>query len=351
MIRSYSTTIRRKEMDAVLTCMVDEKIGPGELNIRLIQSVKDFFKCDGAVAFRSPAIALKYALKALDSPAGSCVMLSALAPSWQIVALEDLGYVPLVLDVDETTGLVTADIVSNGIKNGGRFLLLHETQGIMPDMDALTALGIPVIEDISQNPGAVVHTGSENGNSAEGRHAGSFGVFTILGLEEHDVITAGGGAVLMAPGRREWIPLKKFTDSAPLTDLLPDLNSALAWVELREFPKNETVRREIFTLFQRSCMTGRHKLFVRDMDGASTMCSFPVVLSSAYKDVKQYTDRKDVEIRPAYENSVIALRDEQLSASCIHAKSLYLRCVLFPLYPRLTRSETTRIVKVLGTLP
>ena len=34
MIQTYSSTIRRKEMDAVLTCMVDEKIGPGELNAR-----------------------------------------------------------------------------------------------------------------------------------------------------------------------------------------------------------------------------------------------------------------------------------------------------------------------------
>ncbi len=338
-------------MDAVLTCMVDEKIGPGELNTRLIQTVKEFFKCDGAVAFRNPAIALKYALKALDVPAGSSIMISALAPFWQAAALEDLGFVPLALDVDETTGLVTADIVSDGIKNGGRILILHETQGIMPDMNAVMQLGIPVIEDVSQSAGAVVPSVDENGNPGEGRRAGSFGVFSILGLEEHDVVTAGGGAVLMAPGRREWIPLKKFTDAAPVTELLPDLNSALAWVELREFPKNEAVRREIFTLFQRACMTGRHKLFVRDTEGASTMCTFPVVLSSAYKDVKQYTDRKDIEIRPAYENSVIAVRDEQLSASCIHAKSLYLRCVLFPLYPRLTRAETAKIIKVLGTLP
>ena len=71
MIQTYSTTIRRKEMDAVLTCMVDEKIGPGELNARLIQTVKEFTKCDGAVALRSPAIALKYALMALDFEKGA----------------------------------------------------------------------------------------------------------------------------------------------------------------------------------------------------------------------------------------------------------------------------------------
>ena len=82
MIQTYSTTIRRKEMDAVLTCMVDEKIGPGELNTRLIQLVKEFFKCDGAVALRSPAIALGYALTALELEKGSKVMISALAPGW-----------------------------------------------------------------------------------------------------------------------------------------------------------------------------------------------------------------------------------------------------------------------------
>ena len=60
MIQTFSSTIRRKEMDAVLTCMVDEKIGPGELNTRLIQTVKEFTGCDGAAAFRSPAIAFSY---------------------------------------------------------------------------------------------------------------------------------------------------------------------------------------------------------------------------------------------------------------------------------------------------
>ena len=64
-IETFSPTIRRREMDAVLTCMVEEKLGPGELNARLIQQVKESFGVSGAFAVRSPAIALKYALRAL----------------------------------------------------------------------------------------------------------------------------------------------------------------------------------------------------------------------------------------------------------------------------------------------
>jgi len=288
MIQTYSSTIRRKEMDAVLTCMVDEKIGPGELNARLIQQVKEFFKCDGAVALRSPAVALKYILLSLDLEKSSKIMISALAPAWHYQVIESLGYQPLVLDVQEADALVGVEDIQKGIQNGGRLLLLHETEGILPDFEAILGLGIPVVEDISQSAGASLAIKDENGNPTEERKkAGLFGLYTILGLEERDVITAGGGAVLMAPGRREWIVLKKYTDEAPLADLLPDINSALAWVQLKEFARNEATRREIFSMYQHSCMIGRHKTFARDTEGGSSMCSFPLILNSSLSAITE----------------------------------------------------------------
>lgn len=369
MIQTYSTTIRRKEMDAVLTCMVDEKIGPGELNTRFIQQIKEFFGCDGAVALRTPASALKYALRAMDLPAGESILISALAPAWHYQAVEDLGYKPIVLDVDDSNGLVTKEIVHKGILEGGRLLLLHESMGIMPEIEEIIQLGIPVIEDVSKSAGTVLPAFDENGNSTTGRKAGSFGIFSILTLEEHDVITAGGGAVLMAPKRREWIVLKKYTDEVARTELLPDINCALGWVQLKEFKHNEITRKKIFGLFKKTCMAGKHKMFVRNsfvsntenpvenndseenIDFTSTMCCFPLVLTSSLKDVKQYAAKKDIEVLPAYEDSVIALKQEELSEKCIKAKSLFLRCALFPLYPRLTHSQVAKIVKVLNTLP
>jgi len=360
MIQTYSTTIRRREMDAVLTCMVDEKIGPGELNTRLIQQVKEFFKCDSAVALRSPAIALKYALSAMNLEKGSVVMISALAPLWQYQSLIDLGFVPEVLDVDDNNGLVPIEEVQKGIENGGKVLLLHETEGILPDFDQLLELNIPIIEDISMSAGSSValsedyllaSKGSNDKSIVENRKkVGSYGVYTILGLEERDVITAGGGAVLISPNRKEWLLLKPLVDNAPLTDLLPDINSALAWVQLKEFPRNEKIRKELFSLFQRACMIGKHKTLVRELDDGSTMSCFPLVLATPFKDVKQYTSKKEIEIQLAFENSVVA-HVEDVSEKCTKAKSLYLRCVHIPLYPRLTQSESAKIVKVLSSLP
>ncbi|MDY4832222.1 MAG: DegT/DnrJ/EryC1/StrS family aminotransferase [Treponema sp.] len=350
MIQTYSTTIRRKEMDAVLTCMVDEKIGPGELNAKLITQIKEFIKCDGAIALRSPAIALNYALMSMGLESGSKVMVSALAPAWQYQSLVSLGFEPLVLDVDELNGLVNEQIISEGIKQGGKVLLLHETEGILPNLEEIVKFGVPIIEDISQSAGSAFSMTGDDGSATLQKMAGTFGVYSILGLEEKDVITAGGGAVLISPGRREWIVLKKYVDEAPLTDLLPDINAALAWVQVKEFARNEKTRKELFAMYQQACFIGRHKMYARENENGSTACSFPLVLSSSYKDVKQYAAKKDIEINLAYENSIIALKDE-LSETCIHAKSLYLRCVHIPLYPRLTHAESSKIIKVLSSLP
>ncbi len=91
---------------------------------------------------------------------------------------------PIVLDVSEQSALVTLEQVEQGIKNGGRLLLLGETFGFIPDFDAFANLGIPIIEDISQSIGGEYNE----------KKVGTLGVFSILGLESNDLVTAGGGA-------------------------------------------------------------------------------------------------------------------------------------------------------------
>ena len=373
MIQTYSSTIRRKEMEAVLTCMVDEKIGPGEMNARLIQTVKEVTKCDGAVAVRSAAIALEYALRALELPPESKVMLSALAPAWQILTVEKMGYVPQVLDVEESTGLVPVKNVEEAISEGGRVLVLRENMGILPEIKNYLALDIPIVEDISQSalsfypfegsadgqaPVAQNNepssTQAESGEAAAqvlGKASGMYGKYAIFGMEDTDIITAGGGAVVFAPGRKEWISLKAIADAAPCTDIMPDMNAALAYVEIKVFKRNEATRRELFALYSRAIMSGRHKTFVRAPDEGSTVYSFPLVLNSGFKDVKAYAQKKGIEIRQAFEDSIIAMRQEELAGKCICANSLLLRSALFPLYPRLGQKDAARVVKVLSSLP
>lgn len=347
-------------MEAVLTCMVDEKIGPGAVNSRLVQTAKELMGFDGAVALRSPSIALEYVFKALNLPAGSGVILSALAPSYQLLTVEKCGYEPLIADVSEETGLVTAGSAEQCVKNGGRLLVLAESMGILPDIRPFLELGIPLVEDISQSVFAEYPPEPSDESSEQksggpqqvpGKKAGMCGLYALLGMEEKDVVTSGGGALLIAPSRREWTVLKNIAENAPPTDSMPDMNAALGLAELKEFERNEKMRRELYSLFSRAVLSGRHKTYARPAEKGSTVCSFPLVLNSGFKDVKQYAQKKNVEVRQAYEDSVIALRQESLAPKCICANSLLLRCAAFPLYPRLGQKDASQIVRVLSSLP
>lgn len=340
MIQLFSPTIRRKEMDAVLTCLVDEKIGPGDINARLVSEVKKFIGCEGALALRSPEIALYYSLKALNLPKDSLVLISALAPSWHSIALERLGYKVMPLDVDETTGVISVAEAKRGVLAGGKLFLIHETFGIAPDLVQICSLGLPVIEDISHSAGA----------SLENKKYGMHGVFSIWGLEEDDIVTSGGGALLLAPSQSAWTSLSSI--KVPKIDILPDLNCSLGFIGLKEYKRNEEVRQKIYQLYAKAIMqAGRHKIFFRDVDEISTIHSFNIILSGDVKECISYADRKEIEVKLAYENTVIALDRASLTETCPVASSLCLRSIRFPLYPRLKASQIDSIVKVLSTLP
>ena len=221
---------------------------------------------------------------------------------------------------------------------------------IMPDSSVVQELGVPIIEDISHSYGAAYSTETDSAEQPP-LFAGMVGSYAILGLEEHDIVTGGGGVLLLAPRRREWSALKPFADALLPTQILPDINCALAYIQLKEFSRNESVRKNFFAVYQQASLAGRHKTFVREPDNGSTAYGFPLVLASSFKDAKRFAERKDIEIRLAFEDSIIAFRNEELASRCITANSLYLRTVLFPLYPLLKQKQAELIAKTIGMLP
>lgn len=336
----YSSTIRRSEMDAVLTCMVEEKIGPGEMSQKLIKQICETFGVFGSYAVRSPAIALSYALQSLGLAENDGAIISALAPVWQYIEIKRQKLNPIIVDVQKDIPLISTEAVEDAIKSGGRVLLLTESLGFIPDIENLLALNIPIIEDISQSAGGIFKE----------KYVGSFGVFSILGLEENDILTGGGGAVLLSPERRNAINLKKLYDEAPSTDLLPDINASLAFVQLRQMTKNMSLRSEMHEAYTRAIMQGKHKTIPMIQDYTNPIYSFPVILNSGLTEVQKYASKKNVEIETAFKNSVIDYLKES-QETFINATSFLLRCVLFPLYPRLGAKKSVEISKVLATLP
>ena len=153
-IEVHSPNVRRREMDAVLTQLVEEKLGPGEQSQRLIQIAKDHLNFEAAIALRSPVMALALALrvfKPAESEQGekNAVLISALSPRYYGQVIAEAGMHPVICDVAPGSAYLSAGTLQAAIEeNAGnmaiRCVLVHETLGFLPDMPALAELGIPI---------------------------------------------------------------------------------------------------------------------------------------------------------------------------------------------------------------
>jgi len=344
---------------------VEDRIGPGERARLLLQTAKEHIRFDYALALRSPATALHLALKALELKDGDGVLISALSPRYYAQTLADLRLVPLFCDVSYSFPCISRESIEKAItaKPSGvepRCVLLHHTLGFVPDAASIAELGIPVIEDISQSYTPPQESGNDKGEgsnektepAAEPASAVSektlLGVFAILGLEERDMLTGGGGAILFAMNRRDGQILRAWSNIPP-EYCLPDINAALAVVQFREAPRNMARRQEIAKAYTQASLRTKHKRFVQP-EGEYCNYAFPLVLETGMKDVAAYARKKEIIVESAFEQSLAGAGVID-SVLCPVSYSLSLRTVLFPLYPRLRSQEAERVSRLIMTLP
>ncbi|MFW5743238.1 MAG: DegT/DnrJ/EryC1/StrS family aminotransferase [Spirochaetota bacterium] len=395
MINVSRPSIRRRDMDAVLSCMVTDSLGPGSLSDQLSTAVGDYLGLAGGIALRERARAFAIAVGLLDLEPGSRVLLDPLVPHAYHAVLHELGLVPVYVDVSEDSLCIDAERAeafvetSRGTEAEPAAIVTHTTLGFVPAMESLAALGLPVIEDVSEGIGA--NTGEER--------VGRFGRFVIVGMEPEDVITAGGGTVLLASSKSDRTALRRRAEELSADALLPDMNAALGLTQIREIEKFVARRAEIASVYARALMRGRHRSPVQPGDGQNVYLSFPVLAEGSVSDVVSYAKKKGVEARQAFSAVMLARYGltEREVASPAHAtaaggaasgqatavapapapdptapsgvsilaagpptvaeadfpvaRSLLLRCLVFPLYPSLTAKEVATIERVLTTLP
>lgn len=404
-------------MDAVLSCMVTDSLGPGSLSNQLAGAVGDYLGLAGGIALRERARAFAIAVDLLGLDPGSRVLLDPLVPHVYHAVLHELGLVPVYVDVSDDSFCIDAERVdayietTRGTEAEPAAIVTHTTLGFVPAMEAIAALGVPVIEDVSEGIGA--NTGEER--------VGRFGRFVIVGMEPEDVITAGGGTLLLAASKSDRAALRRRVEELSADALLPDMNAALGLTQIREIERFVARRAEIAGVYARALMRGRHRAPVQPGDAQNVYLSFPVLVEGSVSDVVTYARKKGVEAQQAFSAVMLArygLTERQIAdrvelgraegdaapgataaereagptsgaagpgpatvTAGVHAasgpdpsapagasilaadpptvaeadfpvaRSLLLRCLVFPLYPSLTAKEIATIERVLTTLP
>lgn len=326
-------------MDTVLNCLVTDSVGPGEYLERFQKSAKEALGYDFGFALRGPDVALGLALDALALTEGDAVAIPALAPAYYASVLASRRLKAVFVDArPENAELDLASVL--GLEPRPKALVLYDALGILPDPEEVASLDLPVIEDMSTALGA--YRGE--------RRAGSLGRIAFLGLEHDSIVTAGGGALLLAFGRREGTVLRNLAEGVAPEMRMTDYNAALGLAQLRDMEGAIAKRRELASSFAQSLARTRHKLLAQGGEGEPGYWALPVSIASSVKDVEAYAKKKEVETSLAFGAS-LAAKGLVPEGSCPNARALALRCLLFPLHQRIGAQSAQKIAKVLATLP
>jgi perosamine synthetase len=359
-------SIQRKDMDAVLTCLVEDTLGPGDVSQRFSAALAEFLGTNHGYAFREYQRAIAAACAGLDLSPGARVGVPVLAPDLYRQVLETQGLVPVYLDIRSSS---LAPVCSD--QQLDAMILYHHlgvplsAEGISPE--------IPVIEDVSESLGA----------SIEKEKIGRLGRFVIVSLEPEQIITAGGGAAVLPKGRKERSLLRDICEAGPSTVLLPDMNAALGLTQIKSIERFIHRRREIGEYFEKALSAGKHETLSREEEAECVYRSFPVLCAGGARDAMEYAGKKKIATVQAFADSVLARmiaresvvasdgsapeqqsdgaagvqagigreRENSGSRTYTHARNLFLRTVLFPVYPTLRSADVEELFRVLSSLP
>ncbi len=327
-------------MDAVLTCMVSDHIGPGQKSRELVSQVSSFLETKGGVAFREYRRAAEAAVDALDLPDGASVIVSPLLPAFYGPVLRQRGFSLLPADVDPETAQMDPVKAGELMDRNPAAVLVPSSLGFCGPLEEIRELGLPLLEDVSEGLGASVETG----------RAGTFGDVVVLAMEMEHIVTSGGGALVLARDKDRLKKLEAVGGGFDPSVYLPDMNAALGEVQMKELEELLEKRTKIAAAYRKGLMKGRHGTFVQKHGGENVPYSYPVLLDTGLKDVHKYALKQGVETRPAFSETLLA-REEAPQEVCPAAASLMRRCLLFPLYPFLGSKNVAAIEKVLSTLP
>jgi perosamine synthetase len=336
----FKPTLKRKDMDSVLTCMISDRLAPGLYAQEFVREMADRLRAAGGAALASYYAAVGLALDALELSNGDGVVISPLAPSVYAVALAKRGLVPMFADVEPRSGLIDLKEFEKALERSPKAVVLHHTLGLVNDLPYYSACGLKIIEDVSQAIGA------QWGDVP----AGGAGSVVVASLGEENLVTAGGGGLVMARKKNDAQNIKRLLEKNPDYPLLPDLNAAVALSQIRELPSFLTLRGEIARVYDEAVARSRHATLAQAEGGTKAPFSYPVVVETSLKEARQFARKKGIDTQAAFSEALITMDDAVYNAFP-NAKALLLRCVLFPLYPMLGRANVETVAKVLAVLP
>lgn len=225
------------------------QIARGRMVAKFETAFADRMGVNHALAVSSGTAALHMTLAAMGIAAGNEVILPSFVCSALLNAVSYVGAAPVLAEIDPVTYNMDPGDVKKRITARTRAIIVPHMFGRAADLNALLALGVPLIEDCAQ----------ATGGRYAGRSVGSIGHAAIYSFYATKVMTTGEGGMIVTGSHDLFERIYDLRDYDNKDDYhlrfnykMTDLQAALGLCQLRRLPDFIRRRRQIAAQYNRS---------------------------------------------------------------------------------------------------
>lgn len=188
MITHSMPTLTQSDYSAVLKVLHSGHIVQGAMVRTFEEALASFIGVRQGVAVSSGTAALHLSLLALNIQEGDEIIIPSYVCPALLNAVMYVDARPVIADIDAATFNVDVTDIKGRITRRTKAIVVPHMFGSAADIDGITALGIPVIEDCAQSAGA------RHGHA----YTGSFGVCSIFSFYATKMLSTGEGGMILS---------------------------------------------------------------------------------------------------------------------------------------------------------
>ncbi|OQW35092.1 MAG: hypothetical protein A4E19_01855 [Nitrospira sp. SG-bin1] len=188
MIPHSRPSIEADEIRAAVEVLRSRQLAQGGMVEQFERGMAAYVGLAGGVAVSSGTAALEVALHVLGIGPGDEVILPSYVCAAPLLAIQRVGAMPRVVDIDLDTFAIDPTAVRQALTSRTKVVIVPHLFGLPADLTVLERLGVPIIEDCAQTLGAM----------EQGRSVGSVGLLTVCSFYATKLLCTGEGGMVLS---------------------------------------------------------------------------------------------------------------------------------------------------------
>ncbi len=335
MIRFNIPTIEKKDLEAVLYCMISDDLTPGAYMREFAGMLRKTISLPYVAVYNSNFHALETAFSLLGAGQGDEVILSSFTRYRTLGHVLRAGLTPVLVDVEKDSFLPLKEDIEKKTGERTRCIIISQMFGLPNDLDSFRSFGIPIIEDLD---------GTLTGQIND-RKTGSFGDFVTMNFNDDAIITTGSGGMLASRDAllKKTILSNRADEYSP-DYLMSDFNASLGISQLKKLERMIEKRKKIGRYFDDAVLLSNGTLIGRREGQELCFPSYVVKTETPFDDTERFFKKYGVPVKRGISRPLhryMKLDPKKFK----NTEELFGKTVVLPLYPSLDREHIENIAR------